>query len=86
VPLGVLSKEIELRGVITNRSTSSSFKNVSFSIEYYGAKDVLLGTNTYSFHNEVFYANKKHNFSIKVPKIKETQTIKMKCISATITR
>ena len=82
VSLGVFSKDIEIKGVITNRSATTSYRNVAFKIEYFDVNNVLLDATHIHNFDEVFSPNTKKNFSFKAPKVKDTETIKLRCISA----
>ena len=83
---GLLSSNFDLSYTIINKASSVSYKNVIFRIEYFDANGESLGAREHKYHDEVFAPNQTKAISTTVEKIKGTETIKVRCASATAVR
>ena len=83
---GLLSSNVDIKYTIVNTSSSVSYKNVAFRIEYLDANNEVLATKEHKYNDEIFAPNQTKDIATIIDKVKGTETIKIRCIDATAVR
>ena len=82
---GLLSNNLDIKYTVVNVSSSVSYKNVAFRVEYLDADNKVLATKDLK-HDEIFAPRKRKDIETMVDKVKGTEKIRIICINATAVR